>query len=578
MYAYRVKGDQLELIASDTVVYSRVAASGSGDNAAYAELGAGIGNLIRASGDRHRGDKLYEEALKAICADAQDNGVKQDALSENHALEETPTSKQDTPAAPTPHQASPAASALSSPAQVPENTESAPSAESIATLKEQAAGGDAKAQYILGEAYENGEGVSEDDTQAAFWYRKAAEQENALAQFDLGGLYYDGKGVTQDYAQAAIWYRKAAEQGDAAAQSNLGLMYVGGRGVPKDASEAARWFRKAAEQSLAVAQFSLGTLYYDGSGVPQNSAQAAIWYRKAAEQGNPEAQDELGGLYEFGRGVPQNDAQAALWFRKAAEQGDAKAQWELGADYASGQGVPQDYAEAYFWLDLAAASTFDRVKPEDATRVREGATKTRDLVASLLTPADLSREQERARKWFEDHAADMQRTPAAVAPISAPAVVSASEDAETQFHRGTLYETGKGVQQDYAQAVLWYRKAAEQNLAIAQYRLGVLYANGVGVPLDKSQAAAWFQKAAEQGYVYAQEMLGSDYLTGEGVQRDYAEAYFWFDIACASKAREVVAGMRATERDAAAFYLKPAALSREQERARKWFEDHPAKP
>lgn len=162
--------------------------------------------------------------------------------------------------------------------------------------------------------------------------------------------------------------------------------------------------------------------------------------------------------------------------------------------------------------------------------------------------------------------------------IDTPKEQAATDDAEMQFHIGTLYETGKGVPQDYAQAVLWYRKAAEQSFAKAQYRLGVLYANGVGVPLDEAQSAAWFQKAAEEGYVYAQEMLGSDYLTGEGVQRDYAEAYFWFDIACASKAREVVAGIRATQRDAAAVYLTPAELSREQERARQWLEGHPAKP
>ena len=97
------------------------------------------------------------------------------------------------------------------------------------------------------------------------------------------------------------------------------------------------------------------------------------------------------------------------------------------------------------------------------------------------------------------------------------------------------------------------------------------------MPLDKAQSAAWLQKAAERGYVYAQEMLGSDYLAGEGVPRDYAEAYFWFDIACASKAREVVDGIRATQRDAAAVYLSPAELSREQGRARKWLEDHPRK-
>src|SRR5208337_2378177 len=99
MYTYRVKGDELELLSTDNVVFSRVAASGSGDNAAGAELGAGIGNLIRASGDRHRADKLYEEALKAISADAQDNAAKQNALPENLASERVPTAAQGTPSA-----------------------------------------------------------------------------------------------------------------------------------------------------------------------------------------------------------------------------------------------------------------------------------------------------------------------------------------------------------------------------------------------------------------------------------------------------------------------------------------------
>ncbi len=155
---------------------------------------------------------------------------------------------------------------------------------------------------------------------------------------------------------------------------------------------------------------------------------------------------------------------------------------------------------------------------------------------------------------------------------------SSTGDAEAQFHNGTLYETGKGVPQDYTQAVYWYRKAAGQNLAIAQYRLGVLYANGVGVPLDKVQAAAWFQMAAAQGYVYAQEMLGSDYLTGDGVQRDYAEAYFWYAITCASNAPERVTGMRVTMRDTAARYLSPAELAQVQEQVRQWLENHPANP
>lgn len=394
MYAYRVKGNQLELIGSDNVVFSRVAASGSGDNATGAELGSGIGNLVRMSGDRHRADKLYEEALKAISADAQDNSSKQAVPTENQASGATPSSPPER-GAPSP---------LSALAQASPNIESIPSAQSIATLKEQAASGDAKAQSDLGGMYYDGNGIAQDLIQAAIWYRKAADQGVATAQFNLGLMYASGKGVPQDESETARWYHKAAEQGLAVAQFSLGALYYFGNGVPQNLAQAVAWYRKAAEQGNADAQFSLGALYYDGNaGFPQDSAQAAVWYRKAAEQGNADAQAELGGLYSSGRGVKKDEAQAAIWLRKAAEQSDAKAQFELGADYASGEGVPQDYAEAYFWLDLAAAGKIARIRPEDSAAAREGTAKLRDLVASHLAPADLSREQERARKWFEDH-------------------------------------------------------------------------------------------------------------------------------------------------------------------------------
>ena len=38
-----------------------------------------------------------------------------------------------------------------------------------------------------------------------------------------------------------------------------------------------------------------------------------------------------------------------------------------------------------------------------------------------------------------------------------------------------MYEEGRGVEQDYATAVEWFRKAADQGDANAQYNLGVMY-------------------------------------------------------------------------------------------------------
>ena len=47
---------------------------------------------------------------------------------------------------------------------------------------------------------------------------------------------------------------------------------------------------------------------------------------------------------------------------------------------------------------------------------------------------------------------------------------------------GAMYAVGTGVTQDHAEAVRWYRLAADQGHANGQYNLGVMYAHGTGVP------------------------------------------------------------------------------------------------
>ena len=47
-------------------------------------------------------------------------------------------------------------------------------------------------------------------------------------------------------------------------------------------------------------------------------------------------------------------------------------------------------------------------------------------------------------------------------------------DAGAQGNLGWMYATGEGVPQDDAEAVRWYRLAAEQGYASAQYNLGFM--------------------------------------------------------------------------------------------------------
>ena len=377
--------------------------------------------------------------------------------------------------------------------------------------------GYADAQNGLGSMYFLGQGVPQNDAEAAKWYRKAAEQGHTLALSNLASCYNLGRGVRQDYGEAVKWYRKAAEQGDLFAQLQLGNMYSLGQNVPQDDAEAVKWYRMAAEQGNKAAeealrrladkksekeetglevnnigheeratentnaapsrqpekeedeltklkraaengdteaQIDLGVKYTNGQGVSKDFSEALKWFRKASEQGHAVAQYNLGVMYENGQGVPKNYSEAVKWYRKAAEQGYARAQNSLGFMYYCGQGVPQDYLEAMNWYRKSAEQGY----------------------------------------------------------------------VYAQNSLGFMYEKGHGVPKNYSEAMKWYRKAAEQGYANAQYNLGLIYKNGQGVPQDYAEAAKWYRKAAEQGLAEAQNNLGSMYYSGQGVPQDYAEA------------------------------------------------------
>ena len=83
----------------------------------------------------------------------------------------------------------------------------------------------------------------------------------------------------------------------------------------------------------------------------------------------------------------------------------------------------------------------------------------------------------------------------------------AVEDAESFFQTGERYFNGTGLAQDYAEAVKWYRRAAEKGHADAENNLGNCYYYGKGVPQDYTEAVKWYRKAADHGNADAEVNL-----------------------------------------------------------------------
>src|SRR5438045_2798451 len=135
-------------------------------------------------------------------------------------------------------------------------------------------------------------------------------------------------------------------------------------------------------------------------------------------------------------------------------------------------------------------------------------------------------------------------------------------DAESEVELGLRYDKGEGVAKDQAEAVKWYRKAAEQNYAKAQYNLADCFDTGEGVAKDQVEAVKWYRKAAEQNYATAQENLGVCYVSGEGVAENLVEAYKWLLLAVRQGNEHAKEGVTLLE-----HALRPEQIAQGQKRA-----------
>ena len=83
---------------------------------------------------------------------------------------------------------------------------------------------------------------------------------------------------------------------------------------------------------------------------------------------------------------------------------------------------------------------------------------------------------------------------------------------EAQYNLAVRYSSGRGVPQNDAEALTWFRKSAESGHAPAQVTLGLIYREGSrGVKKDPEHAVDWFRKAANQGDPNGQSELGFMY-------------------------------------------------------------------
>jgi len=85
-----------------------------------------------------------------------------------------------------------------------------------------------------------------------------------------------------------------------------------------------------------------------------------------------------------------------------------------------------------------------------------------------------------------------------------------------------------------AEALGWYRRAADQGGASAMVFLGGMYQRGQGATQDYVQAVYWIGQAADRGEAGAMFLLGTFNREGRGVPQDCGLARHWFEESVAA--------------------------------------------
>ncbi len=401
------------------------------------------------------------------------------------------------------------------------------------------------AQGKLASLYDNGQYVEQDDDEAVYWARQAAEgkDEDGMyvlgthlitgegtvpssseglrllkelgnkgrldAQEALGNYYRFGRYFPSDQDQALYWLKKAEAQGSAVAGYMLARMYIQGDGVVQNYTESARYLERAAENGFVAAKRELASLWMDGQGVSQDKGRAVQLYAEAAQAGDLESQYQMGYICEYGDGVQRDLEKAKQWYEMAAQRGHAVAQNNLSL-------LVKDLSTAIYWQEQAVGQTNDPVirtnlalsyfkrgykqgNQEDFARVRglciklesegNGCDKTKEMLGDIFYEGfGVPKDGETAKYWYSQ---------------------MGTWSDETSFRLGELLiQSSDYAEQYHGKAYLEH--AASSGHIKALFTLGV-YLRSSGQQEERNQGMRYLKLAAQKGYTEAQYLMGKIY-------------------------------------------------------------------
>jgi len=287
-------------------------------------------------------------------------------------------------------------------------------------------------------------------------------------------MYLMGEGVEQDDKQAAFWYEKAAAKGSEPARRNLANL----RKVESDSDNK-------------VGEILPGEQQADNEEKPEQEKKSRFAFIKNifSKDKDKEQEQDSSTAAEAGS-QPEDTTDEAV-----TEQVNAEPEEEHKSFF--GRLFGKDKEEEKEQAEAADEQEDQTITPEQEKEVSEFI-KSQDDDKQVQTDTNSAKnDYDKGLKYQYGEGVQKDNSTAFQLFMS-----SARQGyAPAQYKLGTAYAYGEGVDKDEYEAARWYNRAARQGYAIAQRNLGVMYLNGEGVEKSKPMAMAWYSILADAGNV-----------------------------------------------------------------------------
>jgi len=363
--------------------------------------------------------------------------------------------------------------------------------------------GHAEAPFLLGRLHEEGTLVAQNLEEAARWYRVGAEKGHEECRYRLGKMLLEGRGVSVDLVEAEHWLEKVAfDVHDAwALLDKMGVYDRKFREYEEralaDCADRIAMLMPAAEGGDAEAQFELGEIYRRH----YIKEQAIAWHWKAASRGREDSKTILLNIFEYYRcSTNERYIEAKNGVKELAERGNARAQY-LIADGEDRSDAAGNYSESYkYWMSKSAEQGYPEAQYDLAEAGGIDDEGAFDLYAKAALSGHIPSQLRVAECHFKGKGtkADLE----AALEWAKRAVKNAKEEewyesTQAQTLLGNIYEA-QGTERGNLEAVACYSDAAARCAPEANSALGRMYEEGRGVEQDHAEACRRYMVAMKR--------------------------------------------------------------------------------